>query len=340
MESLENRVVPAMLDLTTAGAAGTINGASFEQADPQPTGVGVINDFLRIQSHGDSVEQGYNSDVRPVQFDEKTDPPHNRSFHLSELPTVNISGTSYRVILLGINQRHSDPQLSLDELRLYVSASGTVSGYNASTLQLGGLSPVYDLGANWIKLDSSLSHGNGSGDMFAFVPDRLFALPGGPADPFVYLYSKFGVHFGANGGFEQRAPGTGVTLPAPASVSGVVFLDVNQDGRFDSGDSGIGNVTLTLTGTNLLGQQVSLTTTTAANGSYIFDGLLPGTYQVTESPPVNFVVGQDSVGTVNGQADGSVLSNTSLGNIVLQAGQAGINYDFGNILPNSGGGPS
>jgi hypothetical protein len=52
------------------------------------------------------------------------------------------------------------------------------------------------------------------------------------------------------------------------------------------------------------------------------------------------VVGQDSVGTVNGQTDGTILNNTSLGNIVLQAGQAGINYDFGNILPNSGGGPS
>ena len=74
VEALEDRWVPSTLDLTTAGATGTFNGPIFEQADPQPTGCGVIDDFLRIQSHGPgaAVEQGYNTDARPLQFDEKT----------------------------------------------------------------------------------------------------------------------------------------------------------------------------------------------------------------------------------------------------------------------------
>jgi hypothetical protein len=247
LETLESRVMPAVLDLTMAGTAGTLNGASFEQASPQPTGVGVINDFLRIQSHGakNTVEQGYNSDARPVQFDEKTD-PHTHSILLSDLPTVNISGVTYRAFLLGVNQKNSDPLISLDELRLYVSDSPTVSGYDPATKQLGGLTAVYDMGDNWVKLDASLSHGNGSGDMFLFVPDALFASPTGNPNPYVYLYSKFGVNDGANGGFEQWAPGQGATLPPPATLSGVVFVDVNNTGVFGPGDTGIAGVTLTL----------------------------------------------------------------------------------------------
>jgi hypothetical protein len=226
VECLEERSVPAVVDLTTPGATGAINSATFLQANPQPTGVGVINDFLRIQSHGDSVEQGYNSDVRPTQFDEKTDRNFTRSIHLSELPTVSVNGVVYRVILLGVNQKQSQPLISLDELRLYVSDSSQVSGYDPTTKQLGGLTAVYDMGDNWVELNSSLSHGNGSGDMFLFVPDSLLASPTGNPDPYIYLYSKMGVHFGANSGFEQWAP---APLAARASLSGFVYFDANQD---------------------------------------------------------------------------------------------------------------
>src|SRR5689334_22183195 len=55
-------ITPAMattLDLTTAGASGDINGATFTQVPMQPTGTGYIGSFLRIQNIG--VEQGYNT---------------------------------------------------------------------------------------------------------------------------------------------------------------------------------------------------------------------------------------------------------------------------------------
>src|SRR5439155_19927276 len=136
--------------------------------------------------------------ARPGQFDEKTAAPFYRSIHRSELPTVTANGVVYRVILLGVNQTQGNPLISLDELRLYVSDSSTVSGYNSTTHQLGGLTAAYDMGDNWVKLNSSLSHGNGSGDMLMFVPDSLLASPTGNPDPYVYLYSKFGVHIGAN----------------------------------------------------------------------------------------------------------------------------------------------
>ena len=71
----------------------------------------------------------------------------------------------------------------------------------------------------------------------------------------------------------------------PASKSGYVYVDANDDGIKESGEAGIKGVKIILTGTNDLGQSVRVTTTTDANGYYIFTGLRPGTYTVTEVQP-------------------------------------------------------
>src|SRR5262249_28434531 len=49
-----------VLDLTTNGAQGVLNGALFQQGSVQPSGTGVFSSFLRIQMKG--TEQGYNTD--------------------------------------------------------------------------------------------------------------------------------------------------------------------------------------------------------------------------------------------------------------------------------------
>ena len=77
---------------------------------------------------------------------------------------------------------------------------------------------IYDLDSasvdNWIKLNYSLNTGSGSGDMFAYIPDSLFT--GGQ---YVYLYSKFGVHYAKNDGFEEWAVLKGTTqVPEPMSM--------------------------------------------------------------------------------------------------------------------------
>jgi hypothetical protein len=123
----------------------------------------------------------------------------------------------------------------------------------------------------------------------------------------------------------------------PVTIAGIVYEDVNSNGVYDTGDTGISGVTVTLSGTNIQGQTVTVTTTTAADGSYSFstDGsgnvLVPGTYQVTETPPSGYLLGKDTVGTVNGTADGTLVSLTQIGTIVLGSGQSGINYNFGNV---------
>jgi hypothetical protein len=61
----------------------------------------------------------------------------------------------------------------------------------------------------------------------------------------------------------------------PSTLGGTVFKNSGNDGLV------VGGLTIVLTGINDAGQVVTLTTTTAADGSYIFTGLLPGTYSVS-----------------------------------------------------------
>ena len=58
-------------------------------------------------------------------------------------------------------------------------------------------------------------------------------------------------------------------LPA-AGLSGFVYLDNNDDGKRDAGDTGLANIALTLF--NSGGQPIS-TATTDSNGFYAFVGL-------------------------------------------------------------------
>ncbi len=85
--------------------------------------------------------------------------------------------------------------------------------------------------------------------------------------------------------------------PQTSSISGLVFLDLNGDGVQDPGDTGIAGVVITLTGENFLGTSVDVSVMTDADGSYSFDGLAEGTYNVAETQPAGFRPGMSVVGT-------------------------------------------
>ena len=275
VEHLEERSVPdaTPLDLTTRGSNGWVNDAYFAQFDAQPTGTGAIQSFVRIQGAAAKgpTQQGYNTDARPLQFDENKSPNFTRSLKTSDLPSVNIGGRQYREFLLDINQKSSQPLLSLDQLRVYVGSVGNLQGYNTATGTLAGLSPVYDLDANgdhWVKLNYRLNPGSGGGDMLFYVPEAAFAGGG----DYVYLYSKFGEHYAGNAGFQEWARGTGgAPVTSTGSISGTVFfnagvnltqvlvyLDANSNGTLDDGE-------------------VFMWTET---GAYSFNNLVAGAYNV------------------------------------------------------------
>lgn len=113
----------------------------------------------------------------------------------------------------------------------------------------------------------------------------------------------------------------------PASLSGTVYYDQNDDGDQDTGEPGIAGVTIELL--NSSGTVID-TTLTDSNGDYQFDRLLAGTYSVREVQPATYLDGKDSIGLVNGVITGSKI-NDRLNSIVLKTGQAGVEYNFGEI---------
>jgi hypothetical protein len=331
LEAMEDRLVPAMLDLTTVGSSGAFHGALFQQAAPQPDGSGVIHAFLRIQSHTDTVEQGYNTDTRPLTLDQKKDLTFTRALLASDIPQVNVGGVVYSEFILDINQNQASPLLSLDALRLFVGNAPnlTLDSTSSNLLSSQGQSaPVYDMGsdstgnANWVMLNSALNPGSGRGNMYLLVPSQLLQSAG---NPFVYLYSKFGINAAANGGFEQWA----TTSVVGSSLSGFVYTDVNSTGQLAANDTPEANVTVTLTGTDVSGKTVFVQTTTDSSGFYAFDGLNAGSYAVTETPPTGYAADGVLVGSQGGSAS---VALAQVFNINLQANTNGINNDFLNVL--------
>jgi hypothetical protein len=111
-----------------------------------------------------------------------------------------------------------------------------------------------------------------------------------------------------------------------AAVGGRVYHDANNNGVFEDNEAPIAGVTLTLTGTNRLGQLITRTTTTGADGSYLFDGLWAGLYTISESQPSNYADGQDTPGSLGGSSP----ANDQL-TVNLPAGARGANYNFGEL---------
>ncbi len=329
VERLEARDVPSstVVNLTAAHASGSVNEALFQQTDAQPTGTGKIRSFVRLQPGGAGThEQGYNTDARPLQFDENTSPQFTRSQLLNAVPLVSVNGVNYRQFLLDINQKSSSPLLSLDELRVYTAGTANLSGYDAASKTLGGQSALYDLdagGDSSVTLNARLNSGSGAGDMFLLVPDANFVAS--PAGSNVYLYSKFGDANGANGGFEEWAVKvnnpSGPTPTGTGSISGTIFDDSNGNGVLDSGETLLGGATVQIQGTDYLGNTVILTATTDANGFYKFSNLAAGTYTITEvTPPPGYSVSNN---TYNYHSD-----------IVVGAGWDITNINFADVASN------
>jgi hypothetical protein len=113
----------------------------------------------------------------------------------------------------------------------------------------------------------------------------------------------------------------------PASISGFVYSDMNENGVKEPGEAGIGGIPIALAGTDDQGRPVSLTTTTAADGSYSFTSLRPGTYSLTKTAePAGYMKGLDTVGT-----PGGVTGYNTFTGIQLAQGVNGANNNFGEV---------
>lgn len=117
---------------------------------------------------------------------------------------------------------------------------------------------------------------------------------------------------------------------ALASLSGSVYLDADRDGMRDAAESGVPGAQISLTGTDSSGNSISRTMLTSDSGSYAFDDLPAGTYQLTERQPTALSDGTDST-----TAPGATSGNDTFSDIVLAADQSLSENNFGEltILP-------
>ncbi len=115
-------------------------------------------------------------------------------------------------------------------------------------------------------------------------------------------------------------------FPMPSCLAGFVYVDGNNNGNKDVNEPPISGVIVTLTGVNDLSQSVTQTRTTDGNGAYFFGSLRPGVYKLTETQPINFIDGKDTIGT-----PGGITTNDMFSNINLPAGFKGVNNDFGEL---------
>ncbi|TWU60273.1 Serine-aspartate repeat-containing protein D precursor [Rubripirellula tenax] len=117
----------------------------------------------------------------------------------------------------------------------------------------------------------------------------------------------------------------------PASISGVVYIDANNNGKRDNGEVGIPGVTMRLVPFDTTTTPSVLTVTTSGNGSYTFTGLPPGSYEVIEvNQPSGLNDGIDTAGTIDGQVVGTADNpGDRIHSITLIGGSDGVEYNFG-----------
>ncbi|MBK1986128.1 carboxypeptidase regulatory-like domain-containing protein [Sphaerospermopsis aphanizomenoides BCCUSP55] len=151
-----------------------------------------------------------------------------------------------------------------------------------------------------------------------------------------------------------------------ASLGDFVFVDANNNGIQDAGETGLGGVTVELI--NPADGSVITSTTTDANGGYSFSGLTPGDYQVQFTAPTGYSFstpdqgGDDALdsdadstgktqtvtltsGEFNGTLDAGLVQLARLGNFVFEdknangiqdAGETGIGNATINLLDANG----
>ncbi len=103
-----------------------------------------------------------------------------------------------------------------------------------------------------------------------------------------------------------------VTVINQASISGVVFVDVNENGLFDANEPEIDGVTVELRDGN--GDAVldaygdAIVAVTQSGGIYLFEDLDPGDYQLFENQPSGVNDGADILGSLAG----TVVANDTM----------------------------
>ena len=106
-----------------------------------------------------------------------------------------------------------------------------------------------------------------------------------------------------------------------------MYLDRNRNGKDDAGtDPGIATIGVVLMGVDDSGRAVRLVTHTQADGTFVFDGLQPGSYSIRAPRSVKFRDFRSNAGTA-----GDTVVHHAIENIPIHAGMVAQTYDFGKL---------
>jgi YVTN family beta-propeller protein len=116
-------------------------------------------------------------------------------------------------------------------------------------------------------------------------------------------------------------------LYRPVTIGDFVWDDLNADGIQDAGEPGIPGVTVQLF---QVGNATPVaTTTTDANGEYIFTNLPPGNYQLVFTPPSSDYIATPQNQGTDPAVDSNINTNGQTGTITLQSGDVNETIDAG-----------
>ncbi|MFO0870614.1 MAG: Ig-like domain-containing protein [Pirellulales bacterium] len=167
---------------------------------------------------------------------------------------------------------------------------------SGQTLRISAVSPTSTLGGT-VSLNSTTG-------VITYTPPTGID---GQSDSFTYTVTDNGTTNGAAD--HKSATGTvtvGIVNFIPMTVSGHVYMDLDNDGVKDASEPVLAGVDVTLSGTDFNGQTIAnQTVLTDRSGFYQFTNLAPGNYFITEGAPANMVDGRETPGSTRLSTSGN-----------------------------------
>lgn len=231
---------------------------------------------------------------------------------------------TWDIVVFNNGPGDSTESVLTDNLPANMELTGTpVPSAGTCTGSAGSTSFSCDLGTVVKRATSGVADAN---DVSISVPVKVTSYPTGGTRTNTASVTTFGVDSNSSNNSDS-----GTVTVQRSSLTGFVYEDNNDNGAKDTGENGINAVTVVLSGNDLYGNPVSLSTTTDASGVFLFENLSPSDgngYTLTETHPTAYVDGLES-------ANGTLVPNSKasdvITNITLAANTAATNYLFGEL---------